>query len=624
MYQVTKTIKKVSPICKNGLKSTSSLYINTNSMPIRNYANANPSNIASTTFANTPMGVFSDQLFLQPINPATIKPITDLRVDNKNVLKKKFDRAYLKKNEWKNVPLEEKKNMIIKFRDLLIANTNRVSEDLTKETGKPISQAKNEVLAVIDRIEFFLNNTEKVLAEQVVRTTDKFQEKLVKEPLGIIANISAWNYPIFIGLNVIIPALLTGNCVLYKPSEYSSLTGLNIMTLLYEAGIPEEVFQVVLGKSVIAQSLLNLPIDGVFFTGSYATGQKISQTLAGRMVKTQLELGGKDAVYVHSSADLATAIASIADGAMYNNGQSCCSVERIYVDKSIYNTFVNELVEVIKRFKFSFDPMNPKTYFGPLTRGLAQVEHLQKLIGSALKRGAILELGGNVIEDAPGYFFAPTVISNVHHGMDIQREEIFGPVVTVQPVSGPTEAALLMNDTPFGLTGSVYSQDPHVANYIAEASNTGTVYWNSCDRVSPYLPWSGRGHSGVGTTLGMEGIECFTKPKALHLFGPTHGYFGEAKNSDIVPTKPASLVELLKNKQEEKIDYEDKFESPLAPVYNFNTMDLGYPLENESLFVPDNQNDRESFVKSKLQSGAIRKANTKNYIPVNSVKDTDN
>ncbi|KAN0036897.1 hypothetical protein ACTFIV_002217 [Dictyostelium citrinum] len=624
MYQVTKAIKKVSPICKNGLKSTS-LYINTNSkMQIRNYANANPSNIASTTFANTPMGVFADQLFLQPINPATIRPITDLKVDTKISLKKKFDRAYLKKDEWKNVPLEEKKNMIVKFRDLLIANTDKMSKDLTEETGKPISQAKNEVLAVIDRIEFFLNNVDKVLAEQIVRTTDKFQEKLVKEPLGIIANISAWNYPIFIGLNVIIPALLAGNCVLYKPSEFSSLTGLNIMEFLHEAGVPTEVFQIVLGKSVISQSLLNLPIDGVFFTGSHATGQKIAQTLAGRMVKTQLELGGKDAVYVHSSADLKTAIASIADGAMYNSGQSCCSVERIYVDKSIYNSFIDDFVEVIKRFKFSFDPMNPKTYFGPLTRGMAQVEHLQRLIGSALKRGAILELGGNIIDNAPGYFFAPTVISNVHHGMDIQREELFGPVVTIQPVSGPAEAALLMNDTPFGLTGSVYSQDPHVANYIAEKSNTGTVYWNSCDRVSPYLPWSGRGYSGIGATLGIEGIECFTKPKALHLFAPTLGYFGEAKNSDIVPTKPADLVEILKNKQEEKIAYEDRFESPLAPVYNFDTMDLGYPLENDALFAPDIPNDSEEFVRSKLQSGAIRKVtNKKDYVPVNSVKDED-
>eukprot|EP01132_Coremiostelium_polycephalum_P002549 gene2549-3155_t len=507
----------------------------------------------------------AQQLYLQPINPATTRPITDLKIDTKVTLQQKFDQCYLFKEHWKNFPLTEKKIIMTKFRDLLVENLEKLSEDLTEETGKPLTQAINEVKAVVDRVNFFIHNIEEVLAEKVVRTTDKFKESLVYEPLGVVAHISAWNYPFFIGLNAIIPALLSGNTVLYKPSEYASITGLNIMSLLYEAGLPEEALQIVLGKAVISQSLLALPLDGVFFTGSYNTGKSISETLAGRMVKLQLELGGKDAVYVHESADLFKAVPSIADGAMYNTGQSCCSVERIYVDKKIYNRFVNELVSATKQFHYSYDPFQPTTYFGPLTRGVPQISYIKGLIENALRNGAILELGGNVMSGSPGYFFAPTILSNVHHGMTIQKEEIFGPVVTVQSVSGPEEAVALMNDTRFGLTGSVYSEDVNVANYVLNKSNTGTVYWNSCDRVSPYLPWSGRLGSGIGSTLGMEGMYTFVRPKAKHYISPSPNYFGESFNSTIVPQTIPSLQQLLDEKAEQLKDaYDTDIANPLS------------------------------------------------------------
>ncbi|KYQ93035.1 aldehyde dehydrogenase [Tieghemostelium lacteum] len=587
--------------------TSTTTYINNNSIhninnQIRNFSSKLGNNIQSTSFSKTPMGVFADQLFLQPIDPSNTKPITDLKIDTKITLQQKFERAYLFKETWKSVDKEEKKLMIIRFRDLLVERLEKLASDQTQETGKPIVQAKNEIKACVDRINFFLHNFESVTADQVVRTTDQFQEILRHEPLGVIANISAWNYPFFIGLNVIIPALLTGNCVLYKPSEFSSLTGLNIMSLLYEAGVPEQAFQIVLGKSIIAQSLLALPLDGVFFTGSFKTGKSIQETLAGRMVKTQLELGGKCAAYVHKSADLAKAVASLADGAMYNTGQSCCSVERIYVDHEIYDRFVEELKLAVKSFRFSFDPTNPKTYFGPLTRGIPQIEHLQKLIGGALKRGAILELGGNVVDNAPGYFFAPTILSNVHHGMPIQKEEIFGPVVTVQPVKSRDEAAALMNDTPFGLAGSVYSECQETANFIIQKCNSGTVYWNACDRVSPYLPWTGRGHSGIGSTLGIEGITTFTKPKGIHLIGPKLGHFGAKQMSSIIPQQMLTVDQIMQAKGIEQNDYakspqnEMDHKSPALPSnVNIHPIDHSFPLEydmtEENELLTDNDED---------------------------------
>jgi len=584
MYQINRLgrlTKNASRLSSSmiGSRSTAGTFVNNNNNQIRQYANVTGGNIQSTSFSKTPMGVFADQLFLQPINPATNKPITDLKIDTKITLQQKYEKAYLYKDQWKNTSAIDKKIMITKFRDLLVERVDKLANDLTEESGKPITQARNEILAVVERINFFLHNFEEQVADKVIRTTDKFKELLVQEPLGVIANISAWNYPFFIGLNVIIPALLTGNCVLYKPSEFSSITGLNIMALLYESGVPEAAFQVVLGKSIISQSLLNLPIDGVFFTGSNGTGKKISETLVGRMVKTQLELGGKDAVYVHKSADIYKAAASIADGAMYNTGQGCCSVERIFVDKEVYDKFTEELVNVVKSFKFSFDPKNPKTYFGPLTRGVAQIEHLQKLIGSALKRGAILELGGNVVEDAPGFFFAPTVLSNVHENMDIQKEEIFGPVVTIQPVSGPEEAVAQMNNTAFGLTNAVYAQDSKVANFVIQKSNTGTVYWNACDRVSPYLPWSGRNASGIGSTLGVEGIRNFVRPKAIHLISPGPvQFFGDNYQSEIIPPTNPELDQLVAQKASQVTEYDDIDNA--APTELFPPVETDFQVED--------------------------------------------
>ncbi|EGG24096.1 aldehyde dehydrogenase [Cavenderia fasciculata] len=493
-----------------------------------------------TKFTETPMGVFADQLFLQPVNPATERPIKDIKIDTRATLTQKFERAYLYKKEWKYVSQTEKANMIIKFRDLLVEKVESLANDLTEETGKPITQSKNEIKAVVDRINFFLYNFSSCLAERSVRTTDNFRESLSYEPLGVVGNISAWNYPFFIGLNTIIPALLTGNTVLYKPSEFASITGVNIMNLLYEAGVPESAFQIVLGKSVIGQSMLSLPLDGLFFTGSYNTGKHIAETLGGRMIKTQLELGGKDAAYVHKNVDIKAAARSLADGAMYNTGQSCCSVERIYVDKEIYAEFVVRLTDEVAELQMGIDPKSASTYFGPLTRGPAQIEHMLRLVSDAVVRGAQIALGGGQVKGTPGYFFSPTIIVDVDHSMAVTKEEIFGPMVTVQPVSGPQEAAELMNDTPYGLTGSVYTNDASVADFICDQSNTGTVYWNACDRVSPYLPWSGRGHSGIGSTLGVEGIFSFLKPKARHYISDKPGAFGEPSNSNIVPTQPIS------------------------------------------------------------------------------------
>ena len=238
-----------------------------------------------------------------------------------------------------------------RFRDALVSDVERLAAILTSETGKPIRQARNEINGLPARIDFFLESTEAAIAPREVHNAAGMREQISHEPLGVIANISAWNYPYFVGGNVFVPALLTGNAVLYKPSEFAALTGIEIGKLLHGAGVPQAIFAVLVGDGAVGSELIKQPVDGVFFTGSYATGQRIARELGPRMVKLQLELGGKDPIYVRDDVDVAKAAASLADGAMYNTGQSCCSVERIYVHQSIHDEFVSAFVKEVEGFK---------------------------------------------------------------------------------------------------------------------------------------------------------------------------------------------------------------------------------------------------------------------------------
>jgi acyl-CoA reductase-like NAD-dependent aldehyde dehydrogenase len=336
-------------------------------------------------------------------------------------------------------------------------------------------------------------------------------------PLGVVANISAWNYPWFVGCNVILPALLTGNAVLYKPSEYATLTGLEIARLLHEAGVPQDVFNALVGEGAVGAALLEQKIDGLFFTGSHATGARIAQALSGRLVKLQLELGGKDPTYVCEDADPKVAAESLADGAMYNTGQSCCSVERIYVHEKIHDAFLAAFVQAVQGMK-SGDPTSEETYLGAITR-TPQLAVLQAQVADAVKLGATLHTGGQQLP-GPGNWFAPAVLSKVDHRMALMKEESFGPVIGIQQVGGDEEAVRLMNDTRYGLTAGVFTPDEARARRLLAQVNAGSVYWNCCDRVSPRLPWSGYGDSGVGLTLSTYGIQAFTRPKAWHLRQP--------------------------------------------------------------------------------------------------------
>jgi acyl-CoA reductase-like NAD-dependent aldehyde dehydrogenase len=454
---------------------------------------------------------------LQVISPASGAVIAELPQDTHESVLAKYQAARTAQPAWAATSLAHRLDCIRRFRACLVQDAGKLAAVLTSEVGKPIKQSMNEINGLLGRIDFFLAATEATLAERQVFDEGGMRERIAHEPLGVIANISAWNYPYFVGGNVFIPALLAGNSVLYKPSEYATLTGLEIGNRLHASGVPQDVFTVLVGGGRVGIELLKSAVDGVFFTGSYNTGAKIAQAVGPRLAKLQLELGGKDPTYVCEDVDVAAAAASLADGAMYNTGQSCCSVERIYVQEAIHDAFAEAFVKEVEGFKIG-DPVAGDSYIGPLTRE-AQVKVLEMQVADALAKGARVLLGGHRI-DRPGNWFEPTVLVNVDHGMDVMREESFGPIIGIQKVADDDGAVKLMNDTQYGLTAGVYTRDEARARRILAQVRAGSVYWNCCDRVSPRLPWSGVGHSGVGLTLSTYGIETFTRPKAWHLRTP--------------------------------------------------------------------------------------------------------
>ena len=451
------------------------------------------------------------------INPATEEVISEVSEDTKESLVKKIKQLKKGQIAWHQVGLNKRIEIIQSFSGLLESNIERLASVLTSEVGKPLQQSRNEINGARARIKWLTENAEKYLADEVMTHEKGLTERITYEPLGIVCNISAWNYPYLVGVNVFVPALLAGNAVIYKPSEYSTLTGLEIEMLLKKAGVPQDVFHIAIGARSVGEMLLELPFDGYFFTGSYKTGKAIYEKVAPKMVPCQLELGGKDPLYVTDDVtDVKSVAVGTADGAFYNNGQSCCAVERIYVHEKVYDQYVDEFLKEVKSWKIG-PPTEAGVYIGPLSRK-GQVSFLEVQVKDAIGKGGKLETGGKPVAGR-GFYFEPTVVINANHQMSMMREESFGPVIGIMKVKDDAEAIRLMQDTEYGLTAAVYSSSQSRAESILNQINSGTGYWNCCDRVSAALPWSGRQHSGFGATLSHAGLRAFTKPKAFHLRG---------------------------------------------------------------------------------------------------------
>jgi acyl-CoA reductase-like NAD-dependent aldehyde dehydrogenase len=447
-------------------------------------------------------------------NPATAELVRSVAVTEAGEIAQKVGRARAAQRAWSVRGFDDRARVLSAFRDLLAAEADDCAAITTSEMGKPITQARNEVRAVLDRIDWFLAHVGAVIEPRVVTDGGEVGERITHEPVGVVVHISAWNYPYFVALNSIVPALLAGNAVLYKPSEYATLTGLRLVDLMHRAGVPVDIMQTVIGGGATGATLVAADIDMVCFTGSYGTGLKVASAAADRLLRVQLELGGKDAAYVCDDVDVEDAAIAVAEGAFYNAGQSCSAIERVFVHDAVSDRFVDALVELVSGYRVG-DPSDDATELGPVARA-AQLDVLDEQIADAIANGGRVLCGGKRVE-REGNWYEPTVVLEAGARSALMRDESFGPVIGVARVASDDEARTLMNDTEFGLGASVFTRDRARAEQILSGLDVGNAYWNTSDRSSVRLPWAGRRHSGTGVSMSESGVRQFVKEKAWHL-----------------------------------------------------------------------------------------------------------
>ncbi|CEL02316.1 Putative Aldehyde dehydrogenase [Aspergillus calidoustus] len=426
---------------------------------------------------------------------------------------------------YKLLPLAERKAIIVKALDIIDANKETLAQELTDQMGRPISYTAGEIDTMRKRADYLLELADESLKSVPGKAESGFRRYVKKEAVGPVLLATAWNYPYLITINALVPALLAGNTVLLRPSPQTPLVGEKLVQYFNEAGLPKNVLQVVhFGAWEVFDEIVKIPqIKLVSFVGSTQGGIRLRQATAGRIVPLNLELGGNDPAYVRADADLAYTAGQVVDGAVFNSGQSCCAIERVYVHADVHDAFVAEVQKELATYKLG-DPTDKATTTGPVISHQA-VKNIQSHIDDALSRGAVDSTPKNPTFDSlpsQGSFIAPRVLTNVSHDMRVMREETFGPVIPIMKVSSDDEAIALMNDSDYGLTASVWTKDIQSGEELIERIEAGTVFVNRCDYPSPDLAWVGWKNSGLGCSLGPQSFDAFYKLKSFHI-RETHG-----------------------------------------------------------------------------------------------------
>lgn len=383
--------------------------------------------------------------------------------------------------------------------------------------GKPLKQALGEVNTMIDRGNVMCELSHEALQDDVIKVDSHNYIKIKKEPIGITFMISPWNYPLLTVVNSLVPSILAGNPVLLKHSIRTPIVGDLFERAFESIGAANVVQHLFIDNKTIPKIYKHKEINFVGFTGSVETGKAVLKDIASneRFINFSFELGGKDPAYVREDADLKFAAESVADGATYNAGQSCCAVERAYVHESVYDEFVDLVVEEMNKITLGNPLENPS--MGPMALP-DSLMFLKQQVENAGELGAEIVLGGNFTkdQDGKGRFFEPTVIKNCDNNMNIVRQESFGPVLPIIKVRSDNEAIDFMNDSDFGLTASIYTRDYKISESIGKSLECGTVFMNKCDSPNPRLPWVGRKDSGVGVGLSKYGFSAFYKLKGYN------------------------------------------------------------------------------------------------------------
>jgi len=418
---------------------------------------------------------------------------------------------------WARLSIEERAVYMRRFLDCFLAKSDLIAEELTWQIGRPISQSPGELRGFADRARYMIDCASEALAPVVPSPIESLTRSVNRVPLGVVLNLPAWNYPLLTAVNAFVPALMAGNAVLFKHSSQTAICGDRIAAAFEEAGLPDGLFGHLYLDHATTERLIASPaVDFVCFTGSVKGGHAVTRAASERFIGMGLELGGKDAAYVRHDANLAHAVENLVDGAMFNSGQSCCGIERIYVHESLFDDFVEGAVMLASQYRLG-DPRDPNTNLGPLVRTSA-AQSVRDQIEQARRMGAHLHVTPEQFgyDDPATAYLAPQLLTNVTHEMDIMREETFGPAVGIMKVSSDEEAIRLINDSPYGLTSAIWTQDQDVASVIAPQLEVGTVFMNRCDYLDPALAWVGVKDSGRGCTLSKVGYESLTRPQSLH------------------------------------------------------------------------------------------------------------
>jgi acyl-CoA reductase-like NAD-dependent aldehyde dehydrogenase len=395
-------------------------------------------------------------------------------------------------------------------------HADEIAQDITRMMGKPLQQSKSEIAGMALRARHMMSIARASLADIILPVKEKFERRIVKEPLGVVLALPAWNYPLLTAVNGVIPAILAGNAVVLKHSPRSPLCGEHFARAFEAAGAPKGLVPAIYCDHPTTERMVGDPrVDHVLFTGSVFGGHRIQQAGANRFLHVGLELGGNDPAYVAADADLDRAVENIVDGACYNAGQSCCAVERIYVHRSLYAKFVERAEPLVRAYVMG-DPTAQDTTLGPIAQPY-HVGELEGLVLDAKTKGARVVCGGAKAQaNGKGRFFEATLLADVPGSAQLLHKESFGPLVPIAPVDSDEEALAKMNDSQLGLTASVWTSDRDRAAMLARDLAFGTVYMNRCDALDPALPWTGVKDSGRGVTLSQLGFDALTRPKAIH------------------------------------------------------------------------------------------------------------
>jgi acyl-CoA reductase-like NAD-dependent aldehyde dehydrogenase len=428
------------------------------------------------------------------------------------------ERAVAAQQSWRHVPVSERAAICGRFAAAIEARRGEIAEEISWQIGRPISAAPGEVRGTVERARYMIGAAADAIADVDCGDAPGLRRFIRREPHGVVLTVAAWNYPFLIAVNSVVPAIMAGNAVLLKHSAQTPLAAERFAECFAHAGLPTGVFQVLHLTHADTERLIgDRRIGCVAFTGSVAGGAAVQRAAATRFIPIGLELGGNDPAYVREDVNLAHAVENLVDGAFFNSGQSCCGIGRIYVHRSRYEPFVEAFTALTLQYRLG-NPLDTATTLGPVVRTSA-ADSIRAVVARACSAGARALIGEDrfPLSRAGTPYLAPQVLVDVRHDMEIVHEEVFGPVVSILPVEDDAHAVRLMNDSRYGLTASVWTQDETAAVTLGDRIETGTWFLNRCDYLDPALAWVGVKDSGRGCTLSRIGYEYLTRPKSFHL-----------------------------------------------------------------------------------------------------------